>query len=231
MRKNRFSKIRIALDGPSGAGKSTIAKAVAKKAGIIYIDTGALYRSIGLYLYNNDIKPDDRDAIVPVLDSIDVSLEVIDGNQKVFLNGEDTGDRIRTPEISMYASACSKIPEVRAKLLSLQQNIAAKGGVIMDGRDIGTVVIPDAEVKVFMTATLETRARRRTKELLEKGMDVKYEDVYREMIERDEQDKKRDIAPCVPADDAVIFYNDEYNIEESADEVIRIAEEKIQGLD
>ncbi|MBR6807296.1 MAG: (d)CMP kinase [Clostridia bacterium] len=215
-----YKKIRIALDGPSGAGKSTIAKKIAEKLGIVYVDTGALYRTVGLYSIENGISADDVDSIKASLKNIDLRLAYEDGAQKVYLNGVDVGDRIRTPEASRYASAVSKIPEVRAFLLDVQRNIAAAGGVIMDGRDIGTVIIPDAELKVFMSATPEARADRRCKELAEKGMPQPYEDVLRDIIERDRNDREREASPCVPAPDAVQFINDDYGIEESADYII-----------
>ena len=217
-----YSKIRIALDGPSGAGKSTIAKRVAEKLGLVYVDTGALYRSIGLYSIENGIACDDAEAIKATLSKIDLKLAYEDGAQKVYLNGSDVGERIRTPEASKYASAVSKIPEVRAFLLGVQRDIAAGGGVIMDGRDIGTVIMPDAELKVFMTATPEARAARRCLELKEKGMPQPYEDVLRDIIARDEQDRTRAASPCVPAEDAVQFVNDDYGIEESADYIISL---------
>ena len=215
-----YSKIRIALDGPSGAGKSTIAKRIAQKLGIVYVDTGALYRTVGLYSIENGISADDTDGIKASLKSIEVRLAYENGAQKVYLNGVDVGDRIRTPEASKYASAVSKIPEVRAFLLKVQRDLAAAGGVIMDGRDIGTVIIPDAELKVFMSATPEARADRRCKELAEKGIPQPYEDVLRDIIERDRNDREREASPCVPAPDAVQFINDEYGIEESADYII-----------
>jgi cytidylate kinase len=159
-----YSSIRVALDGPSGAGKSTIAKAVAAKTGLVYVDTGALYRTVGLYSIQNGVAHDDTAGIIATLEKIDIDLAYENGQQCVYLNGEAVGDRIRTEQASLYASAVSKIPEVRAFLLDMQKKIAKKGGVIMDGRDIGTVIIPDAEVKIFMSATPEERARRRFKE-------------------------------------------------------------------
>ena len=215
-----YSKIRIALDGPSGAGKSTIAKRIAEKIGLVYVDTGALYRSVGLYSIENGIDSEDTAGIIASLEKINIRLAYEDGCQKVYLNGSEVGDRIRTPQASKYASAVSKIPEVRAFLLKLQRDIAASGGVIMDGRDIGTVIMPDAELKVFMTATPEARAQRRCLELEEKGMPQPYEDVLRDIIERDRNDREREASPCVPAEDAVQFVNDEYGIEESADYII-----------
>lgn len=218
-----MKKIRIALDGPSGAGKSTIAKKIAEKLGIVYVDTGALYRTVGLYSIENGISDTDTAGIIASLDKIDLRLAYEDGTQKVYLNGNDVGDRIRTPLGSKYAAAVSKIPEVRAFLLDVQRSIAAEGGVIMDGRDIGTVIMPDAELKVFMTATAEARAKRRCLELEEKGMPQPYDEVLSDIIARDKSDSEREASPCVPAEDAVYFVNDEYGIEESADFIIDLA--------
>lgn len=218
-----MKKIRIALDGPSGAGKSTIAKKIAEKLGIVYVDTGALYRTVGLYSIENGIADTDSAGIIASLEKIDLRLAYENGTQKVYLNGADVGDRIRTPLASKYAAAVSKIPEVRAFLLDVQRNIAAEGGVIMDGRDIGTVIMPAAELKVFMTATAEARAKRRCLELEEKGMPQPYEEVLADIIARDKSDSEREASPCVPAEDAVYFVNDEYGIEESADYIINLA--------
>ena len=218
-----MKKIRIALDGPSGAGKSTIAKKIAEKLGIVYVDTGALYRTVGLYSIENGIADTDSAGIIASLEKIDLRLAYENGTQKVYLNGADVGDRIRTPLASKYAASVSKIPEVRAFLLDVQRNIAAEGGVIMDGRDIGTVIMPDAELKVFMTATAEARAKRRCLELEEKGMPQPYEEVLADIIARDKSDSEREASPCVPAEDAVYFVNDEYGIEESADYIINLA--------
>ncbi len=215
-----FSKIRVALDGPSGAGKSTIAKAVAAKTGLIYVDTGALYRTVGLYAIEKGISHLDTEAIVAMLPKVDVDLAYEEGRQCVYLNGEAVGDRIRTEEASLYASAVSKIPAVRAFLLDMQRKLAAKGGVIMDGRDIGTVIMPDAEVKIFMTATAEERARRRHKEQVEKGIEVTFEEVLEAINARDKQDSEREAAPLKAAEDAHYFVNDGYNVEESADYII-----------
>lgn len=225
-----IQKIRIALDGPSGAGKSTIAKAIAAKMGIVYVDTGALYRTVGLWVMQNGVAIDDTDGIIALLPSVEIELLYRDGEQVVLLHGEAVGNKIRTPEASMYASAVSKIPAVREKLLGLQKELAAKGGVIMDGRDIGTVIIPDAELKVFMTATLEERARRRFKELCEKGMETTYEEVLADMEARDKNDRERESAPCVPADDAVLFVNDGYTVETSAEYIIELAKNKVAEL-
>ena len=221
-----IKKIRIALDGPSGAGKSTIAKKVAEKLGLVYVDTGALYRTVGLYSIENGIDCEDTAGIIASLEKIDLRLAYEDGVQKVYLNGSDVGNRIRTPQASKYASAVSKIPEVRAFLLDVQRNLAAEGGVIMDGRDIGTVIMPDAELKVFMTATPEARATRRCLELEEKGMPQPYEEVLADIIARDKNDRERVASPCVPAPVAVEFVNDEYGIEESADYIIGLIDRK-----
>ncbi len=215
-----FNKLRVAIDGPSGAGKSTIAKAVAAKTGFVYVDTGALYRTVGLWAQLHQVAADDTAGIIGLLSTLDVKPVWRDGTQEVLLAGEPVGDKIRTPESSFYASAVSRIPEVRAHLLDVQKRLAAGGGVIMDGRDIGTVIMPDAEVKVFMTATLKARAERRYKELLEKGMSVTFGEVLADMEARDRQDRERETAPCVPAPDAVEFVNDAYTIEGSADFII-----------
>lgn len=224
-----IKKIRIALDGPSGAGKSTIAKKIAEKLGIVYVDTGALYRTVGLYSIENGISDTDTEGIIASLQKIDLRLAYEDGTQKVYLNGVDVGDRIRTPLGSKYAAAVSKIPEVRAFLLDVQRNIAAGGGVIMDGRDIGTVIMPDAELKVFMTATAEARAKRRCLELEEKGMPQPYDEVLADIIARDTSDSEREASPCVPAEDAILFVNDEYGIEESADFIIDLAAKAVSA--
>ena len=215
-----LNQLRVALDGPSGAGKSTIAKAVAAKTGLIYVDTGALYRTVGLYAYENGVATDDTAGIIALLDSIDIRLTYRDGVQCVLLHGEPVGERIRTETGSVYASAVSKIPEVRAYLLDMQKKLAEEGGVIMDGRDIGTVIMPDAEIKIFMTASAEERAKRRYKEQMERGLEVTFEEVLAAIIARDKQDSERDAAPLKPADDAEIFDNGPYDVEGSADYIV-----------
>ena len=217
---------KIALDGPSGAGKSTIAKALAAKLGIVYVDTGALYRTVGYFVRQKNADPKNADEVGALLPEIHVEIKYVDGAQHVYLNGEDLGDKIRTPEMSMYASAVSAIPAVRSFLLDTQRDIARKNSVIMDGRDIGTVILPDAEVKIFMFASVEARAMRRHRELVAKGEDVKYEDVLREMIERDNNDRNRDVAPAVPAEDAMMLDNSDMNIEENVDAVIDLIRSK-----
>jgi len=218
--------LQIAIDGPSGAGKSSVAKAVAKKMGIVYVDTGALYRTVGYYVRSRGVARTDAEGIVKCLPEITIEVRYAEGAQRVFLNGEVLGDRIREPEISMYASAVSAIPAVRAFLLDTQRDIAAKNSVIMDGRDIGTVILPNANVKIFLYASNEARAERRTRELREKGMQVCYEDVLREMIERDSNDRNRAVAPAVAAPDAVLLDNSALSVEQTVDAVIALVEEK-----
>ena len=199
--------IQIAIDGPSGAGKSTVAKALAAKLGIVYVDTGALYRTIGYYVRSKNVDPKDPVGVEKLLPEIKIELAFENGTQIVKLNGEDLGDKIRTPEMSMYASAVSAIPAVRTFLLETQRGIARRTSVIMDGRDIGTVILPNADVKVFLTASTECRAKRRTDELHAKGIETSYEEVLADMIERDRADSTRDVAPAVAAEDAVPFDN------------------------
>ena len=218
--------IRIAIDGPGGAGKSSVAKAVSRALGIIYVDTGALYRNIGLYMLDNQIDTKDAETVVPALKDISIELKFEDGRQVILLNGVDRGDEIRTPAASMAASNVSAIPAVRDFLLDLQRNIAKKNSVVMDGRDIGTVILPDAEVKIFLTASAKARAQRRFKELQAKGSDVSYEQVYNEMVERDRNDSTRSVAPCVPAEDAVYLDNSKLNQEKTVDAILKIVKKK-----
>lgn len=218
--------IRIAIDGPSGAGKSSIARAIAARLGIVYVDTGALYRTVGYFVRSQGIARTDTEGVISCLPHIKIEVRYENGAQHVYLNGEDLGDRIREPEISMYASAVSAVPAVRDFLLDTQRDIAAKNSVIMDGRDIGTVILPHADVKIFMTASNEARAMRRTKELLAKGMEANYEDVLREMIERDNNDRNRAVAPAVAAPDAVLLDNSDMSIEENVEAVLAIIREK-----
>ncbi len=222
--------IRIAIDGPGGAGKSSLAKAVAKRLGIIYVDTGALYRTIGVYMLKCGIEPKDTARVCAALDKFTLELSFRDGKQVILLDGEDVGDSIRTPEVSMAASAVSAIPEVRSYLLDTQRAIARKNSVIMDGRDIGTIILPEAEVKIFLTASPEARARRRYDELISRGQSVDYETVYREMVERDTNDSTRAIAPCVPAEDATMLDNSELTAEETVDAVLKIVNKRKKKL-
>ncbi len=219
-----MKNINIAIDGPAGAGKSTIAKMVSAKLGYIYVDTGALYRTIALYITENNI-PDDK--IEEALPNANVSLKFIDGAQRVFLGDKDVSELIRTPEISMAASRTSAIPAVRKYLFGTQQKIAAENNVLMDGRDIGTVVLPNADVKIFLTASAEERANRRYKELAEKPGCPTYQEILDDIIKRDYQDMHRETAPLKQAEDAVLVDTTTLNLEESANEIVRIITEKI----
>ncbi len=218
--------INVAIDGPAGAGKSTVAKAAAKELGYIYVDTGALYRTIALSAVRADIL-EDKDKIIAMLDRIKVELKYVDGAQAVYIDGEDVSSLIRTPEISMGASVVSAVPEVRAFLLDLQRNIAKENNVIMDGRDIATVVLPDAQVKIFLFASPECRAERRYKELIEKGENVKYEDVLSDVNQRDYQDSHREIAPLKPSDDSVMADTSKLSLDESVALIVKIIKENI----
>ena len=197
-----MSTIQIAIDGPSGAGKSTMARRIAERYGYLYIDTGALYRAIGYKILARGGNPGDPADVLPALETLSVTLCHVDGEQRVFADGEDVSDRIRTPEVSMAASAVSAIPAVRAFLLELQRELARKQNVVMDGRDIGTVVLPDAPIKIFLTADAEDRARRRYEELIARGEAVDYETVLADVRKRDYNDSHRAIAPLQQAPDA-----------------------------
>lgn len=198
----------VAIDGPSGAGKSTLARAAAEALHILYVDTGAIYRTIGVYMYRHDIAPTDAPAVIAALPEITVALRYDEeGLQRMYLNGEDVTKEIRLPRISKYASDVSAIPEVRAFLMELQRSLAREHSVIMDGRDIGTVVLPDAEVKVFLCADVETRARRRFLELEQRGTPKPFDEVLRDMEQRDYNDTHRAAAPLRPADDAIMIDN------------------------
>ncbi len=218
--------INVAIDGPAGAGKSTIAKAAAKELGFIYVDTGALYRTIALNAVRSNAI-DSTEAIVSLLEKTDVKLGYDNGMQRVYLNGEDVSDFIRTPEISMGASRVSAIPEVRAFLLELQRDIARNNNVIMDGRDIGTVVLPDAQCKIFLFASPECRAERRYKELIEKGENVRYEDVLEDVNQRDYQDSHREIAPLKPTEESIMADTSKLSLEESIELIINIIKENM----
>jgi cytidylate kinase len=221
--------INIAIDGPGGAGKSTISKAVAKKLDILYVDTGALYRTIGLFVRSKNIEPTDAEAVTAILPEISIEVKYENSAQVIYLNGVNHGDAIRTPEMSMYASHVSAIPAVRAFLLETQKQIAKTNSVIMDGRDIGTVILPNADVKIFLTASAECRAMRRYNELCARGQSVRYEDVLAEMNQRDEQDSSRAIAPAKPAEDAIILDNSDLNFEQSVDAIIEIVNKACGG--
>ncbi|MBR1392762.1 MAG: (d)CMP kinase [Ruminococcus sp.] len=218
--------INVALDGPSGAGKSTIAKRIATELKYVYVDTGALYRSIAYYVISKGAKPDDKAGVIPLLPEISVKLEYRGGAQHVILNDEDVSDKIRTPEISMGASAVSAIPEVRDFLFDLQRDIAANNDIIMDGRDIGTVVLPDAQVKIFLTASAEERANRRFKELQEKGDPSTYDEVLKDIIQRDYNDTHREIAPLKKAEDAIEVDSTSMSLDEVVEHIKGIITEK-----
>ena len=200
-------KFQIAIDGPSGAGKSTVAKALAARLGLVYVDTGALYRTVGSYVRSRGVDPHNAQEVEALLPQIRLELRYENGTQQVYLNGEAMGDRIRTPEMSMYASAVSAIPAVRNFLLDTQRSIAKANSVVMDGRDIGTVILPNADVKIYLTASDECRAMRRYEELKAKGIDTDYESVLADMLERDRNDSNRAVAPAVAAPDAIVFDN------------------------
>ncbi len=220
--------VAIALDGPAGAGKSSIAKRAAKILDFIYVDTGALYRTIGLAASRNNVEPKTSPEIDKLLSQITVDLTFNDKNEQiVLLNGEDVSGLIRTPEASMMASAISAVPSVRAYLLDLQRNMAKSHNVIMDGRDIGTVVLPDAKVKIFLTASVQARAERRYKELCEKGINVQYDDVLNDVITRDYNDSHRETAPLKPADGCVIVDTTELDFEQSVEKIISVIKENI----
>lgn len=218
----------VAVDGPSGAGKSTLAKALASELGILYVDTGALYRTIGVYMSRHGIDPGDSAAVIAALPQIHIAMRYDDeGLQRMELNGEDVTAAIRLPEVSMYASAVSAIPAVRDFLLEMQRSFARKSSVIMDGRDIGTVVLPDAQVKIFLQAAVEIRAQRREKELRERGTPRPFEQVLAEMKERDYNDTHRATAPLRPAEDAVVVDTSELNFEESRERLLEIIRERV----
>ncbi len=219
--------ISIALDGPAGAGKSTVAKNAAKELGFIYVDTGALYRSVGLYFSRNGIGTELNCDIEEILKEINIDLKFINSEQRVFLNGEDVSEAIRTPQASMMASAVSAKPAVRAFLLEMQRKLARENNVLMDGRDIGTVVLPNATLKFFVTASVKERADRRYKELAEKGMDVSYEDVYNDIETRDYNDSHREIAPLKPAEDSIMFDTTGNTLEESVASLLKEIKERI----
>ena len=220
--------VAIALDGPAGAGKSSIAKRAAKALDFIYVDTGALYRTIGLAATRKGVEPKPSPEVDALLSEITVDLTFNEkGEQIVLLDGEDVSGLIRTPEASMMASKISAVPSVRAYLLDLQRNMAKTHDVIMDGRDIGTVVLPDARVKIFLTASPEARANRRYKELCEKGMDVKYEDILSDVITRDYNDTHRETAPLKPAEGCVTVDTTELDFEQSVEKIISVIKENI----
>ena len=218
---------KIAIDGPSGSGKSTLAKRLSAKLGFVYVDTGALYRSIGLFVYRANVDPKDALAVEALLPQISVSIKYINGEQKTFLGSEDVSSDIRLPEISMYASAVSAIPAVRSFLLGIQKDIISANNVIMDGRDIGTVIMPDADVKLFLVSNNETRALRRCEELIAKGVQTTYEEVLADLEKRDANDSSRTVAPLIPADDAIFLDNSEFTPDQTFARALEIIKEHI----
>ncbi len=223
-----MDKIRIAIDGPSGSGKSTLAKNLAREMGLVYVDTGALYRAVGLFVMRAGADPKSATQVTMLLDKIELKLAYTDKGQRVILCGEDVSDHIRTNEISMYASAVSAIPTVRKFLLEIQKRMAVGGNVVMDGRDIGTVIMPDADVKLFLESNTQARARRRYEELLAKGHTYTEEEIYADIVRRDKNDSSREVAPAIPADDAIFVDNSEFTPEETLAHAMNIIREKLK---
>lgn len=217
----------IAIDGPAGAGKSTIAKIVAKELGYIYVDTGAMYRTMALACYRAGIKSDQKEEVIEKCKSVDVSLGYENGTQKVYLNGEDVSIEIRQEVIGNMTSAIAVYGPVREILVKMQQELAAKNNVVMDGRDIGTAVLPNADLKIYLTASSRTRAERRYKELVEKGMDVKYDDILNDVITRDYNDTHRKTAPLKPAEGCITVDTTELDFEQSVEKIISVIKENI----
>ncbi len=212
--------MQVAIDGPAGAGKSTIAKAAAKTLGFVYIDTGAMYRAVGLYVVRKGLDAKNKEDVVSVLDEIEISISYDESGQQIFLNGENVSEDIRLPEISVAASDVAVIAEVRAKLLQMQRKLASENDVIMDGRDICSYVLPEADVKVFLTASIEARAERRYKQLLEKGTECDLEQIKIDMEWRDKNDSQREVAPLKQADDATLLDTSNLTLEESINALV-----------
>ena len=226
MSNTKFKSITI--DGPSGAGKSTIAKKISEKIGFLYVDTGALYRAVGLYILRNNISSKDKDKIENNLNNIDIIIKYINSEQRVFLNGEDISDEIRTTEIAMVASDVSVFKPVRDFLLELQRDIARNNNVVMDGRDIATVVIPDASLKIFLTASEKCRALRRYNQILKSGIeDITFDDVYKDLIIRDKNDSNRKISPLKKADGAILIDSSDMNVSQTLEFIYNIVREKL----
>ena len=213
----------IAIDGPAGAGKSTIARLAAKRLGFVYVDTGAMYRAIALYFLRKGIRPEDVQTIASLVQGAEITIRYVDGTKQVILNGEDVSGQIRTEEVGNMASATSAIPAVRAHLLELQRNLAASANVIMDGRDIGTCILPDADVKIFLTASTSVRAMRRYRELQEKGMMCNLEEIEQDIIERDARDMNRETAPLKQAEDAMLLDSSDMTLEQVVQAILEAA--------
>ncbi len=226
-----MSTIRVAVDGPSGAGKSTLARAAASALGFLYVDTGAIYRTVGLSVRDRGADPGDEPAVADILPSLRVELRYDEaGRQRMLLNGRDVSEEIRLPEISRYASAVSALPVVRAYLMETQRELARRNNVIMDGRDIGTVVLPDAEVKVYLTASAQVRAERRCRELEERGTPQPFEEVLRDIEDRDYRDTHREAAPLRQAEDAVLLDTSALDFQQSLEALLRLVRERMAGL-
>ena len=217
--------INIAIDGPAGAGKSTIAKKVAAKLSFIYVDTGAMYRAMALYLHRNGISADDTERIAAACEGAEISIEYRNSEQVVLLGGENVNPFLRTEEVSAMASKSSAVPQVRTRLVQLQQELAAAQNVVMDGRDIGTVVLPNAQVKIYLTASVEVRARRRFLELQEKGQPAVFETIAADIAERDHRDMTREVSPLKQAEDAVLVDTSDLSIDEVTERILKIVEE------
>ena len=222
-----MKKISVAIDGPSGAGKSTIARMAAKELGYIYVDTGAIYRAVALYTIRRGVSADDPADIARLLEDLSIELGYKDGVQRIILNGEDVSEEIRNADVTVRASVVSAIPKVREFLLGMQRSMAEKGGVIMDGRDIGTVVLPGAEAKIFLTASDTDRAERRYKELVEKGTDTSFDQVLESIRQRDKRDSERSIAPLKPAEDAVIVDTSGVGLDDALNMVMKVIRERM----
>ena len=222
-----MKRFAIAVDGPAGSGKSTVAKAVARKLGIIYVDTGAMYRTVALHCRQKGIAWEQEADVVSALDSLKMKIVPEEGGQKIFLNDVDVTTDVRAAEIGKGASAVAAYPKVRERMVELQQEMAKVNSVIMDGRDIGTVVLPNATLKFFVTASVEERANRRYKELCEKGASVTYEEVYKDIETRDYNDSHREIAPLKPAEDSIMFDTTGNTLQESIDNLIKMIKEKV----
>ena len=212
----------VAIDGPAGAGKSTIAKRVANEKGVIYVDTGAMYRGMAIYFLEQKISPDEKEEIAKACQNAEVSIAYEDGEQQIYLNGKNVTALLRKEEVGKMASISSAIPEVRQKLLSLQRNLAKEKDVVMDGRDIGTNILPDADVKVYLTASSRTRANRRYLELREKNVDCNLDEIEREIIARDERDMNREIAPLKQAEDAILIDSSDLSIEKVTEKILEL---------
>lgn len=219
-----MKKINVAIDGPAGAGKSSIAKAVAKNLGIVYVDTGAMYRACGVYAIENGIKIE-QDAIIPHLDDIKIDINYNENGQQILLNGKDVSQRIREKDATIASSEIAVIPEVRLKLVDLQRTLASEKSVIMDGRDIGTYVLPDADLKIYLTASVKVRAKRRYDEMVQKGMECDIKEVEKDIEFRDKNDSQREFAPLKCADDAVLVDSSDLNFDEACDKIQKMIEE------